>query len=91
MKNNSGLIVLNYRLFSEKNEIRYIPTHNGDYPHSSTDSEIHHKRIPPPVRELIAAMVNRELTECLDLIEQLFNCDTASSLEHLRAIQGGVR
>jgi hypothetical protein len=59
--------------------------------HPSTYGDFHHKRIPPPVRELIAAMVNRELTECLDLLEQLFNCDTASALEHLRAIQGGVR
>jgi hypothetical protein len=91
MKKNSGLILLNYRLLSDKNERLYIFTHNGDCPHSSTYSEIHHKRIPPLVRELIGAMVNRELTECLDLLEQLFNCDTASALEHLRAIQGGVR
>jgi hypothetical protein len=76
MKKNSCLIVLNYRLLSDKNERLYIFTHNGDYPHSSTYSEIHHKRIPPPVWELIGAMVNRELTE--------------QAVIYLAVIQGGT-
>jgi hypothetical protein len=87
MNKHSGLICLNHKAFGHKKESYKATT----LEYSTGSSETYHKRIPPPVRELIGAMVNRELTECLDLLEQLFNCDTEQALTHLAAIQGGVR